>query len=162
MASTFAYGTGSAAPIAASAGSRRRIAAAALLIAGLTAAAPPPARLDVEVAGLRSPRGNLLICLTRDPTHFPDCSGDPLALKATVTASSHAAHFDNVAPGGYALSLVHDENGNGRLDTRMGIPREGIAFSNNPRLFFGPPRFSAVRFDVTGTTGETVQMKYFL
>ena len=36
-----------------------------------------------------------------------------------------------------------DQNGNGKLDTMLGIPREGIAFSHDPRLAFGPPRFAA-------------------
>lgn len=73
------------------------------------------------------------------------------------------AHIDGIAPGDYALSLIHDENGNGRLDTRLGIPREGIGFSRNPRLTFGPPGFSSVRFAIVGERARAaVKVKYFL
>lgn len=143
------------------AASTSRIAAALALATTLTAA-EAPARLDVAVTDLRSTRGNLLICLTRDPAHFPDCSGDPQARKLTVAAATHAAHFADLAPGAYALSLIHDENGNGKLDTRLGIPREGVGFSRNPRLMFGAPSFAAVRIDIAGAANETVRVKYFL
>ena len=65
--------------------------------------------------------------------------------------------------GSYAIALFHDENGNGRVDTRFGIPTEGVGFSNNPRLWFGPPSFAAARFAVTDQPrAETVKMRYFL
>ena len=55
------------------------------------------------------------------------------------------------------------ENGNGRLDTTLGIPREGVGFSRNPRLTFGPPRFSAAQFAVaTPAVDQDVRVKYFL
>ena len=129
-----------------------------------TATPSPAARLDVDVAGLRSAKGNILICLTRDPRHFPDCSGDPAARTLTIAANNvAAAHFIDVAGGDYALSLIHDENGNGKLDTRLGIPREGIGFSRNPKLMFGPPSFTSVRFAIGATAQrEPVTIKYFL
>jgi len=130
------------------------------MAASLAAAAPAPS-LEVAVDGLRSQRGNLLICLTRDRRHFPDCSGDPQARKLTVAAAAHAARFDDLPAGAYALSLIHDENGNGKLDTRLGIPREGVGFSRNPRLMFGPPGFDAVRMEIGAATSTRVRVKYF-
>lgn len=130
----------------------------------MATASPLPARLDIGIEGLRSARGDVLICLTQDPKHFPDCSGDPARRALRIAASAAAsAHIDGVVPGDYALSLIHDENGNGRLDTRLGIPREGVGFSRNPRLMFGPPKFSAVRFTVGGAkAATTVRLRYFL
>lgn len=123
----------------------------------------PAARLDVGVEALRSHKGMLLVCLTRDPAHFPDCSHDPAARTATVPAGSGALSFPGLPSGDYALALVHDENGNGRLDTFAGIPREGVGFSRNPRLLFGPPRFAAARFRIdTPGRSEDVRMRYFL
>lgn len=35
--------------------------------------------------------------------------------------------------GRYAIQVVHDENGNGKLDTNfIGMPSEGYGYSNNP------------------------------
>lgn len=128
------------------------------------AANPPAGRLDIGIDGLRSAKGDILVCLTRDPGHFPDCSGDPARRTLRIVAgAAGSAHIDGVAPGDYALSLIHDENGNGRLDTRLGIPREGVGFSRNPRLVFGPPSFASARFAIpAGGAREAVTIKYFL
>ncbi len=103
-------------------------------------------------------------CLTADPAHFPGCEDDPRARRATVSvAELGSLRFGDLPSGDYAVALFHDENGNGKLDTSLGIPREGIGFSNNPRLLFGPPRFAAASFAVTNlAVDETVRMKYFL
>lgn len=59
--------------------------------------------------------------------------------------------FENVAPGTYAVSIIHDENGNGDLDTgAFGIPTEDYGFSNNAKGMFGPPSFEDTKFEVTG------------
>lgn len=68
--------------------------------------------------------------------------------------------FDGVAPGTYALSLIHDENGNGKLDTALAIPREGFGFSRNPKIAFGPPKFAAAAFPINGSSSQSVRMKY--
>jgi uncharacterized protein (DUF2141 family) len=71
--------------------------------------------------------------------------------------------FAAVAPGDYALALLHDENGNGKLDSFAMIPKEGFGFSNNPKIRFGAPRFAETRFAVgAGTTRQTVRMRYLL
>jgi uncharacterized protein (DUF2141 family) len=117
----------------------------------------------VEVAGLRSAKGSILICLTRDATHFPDCNRDPAARRLTVAAASPVAHFPGLSSGDYAVALIHDENGNGRLDKMFGVPREGVGFSRNPRLIFGPPSFADARFPVAAQpVEEIVRLKYFL
>ncbi|PTQ13409.1 hypothetical protein CLG96_04750 [Sphingomonas oleivorans] len=135
----------------------------ALLALMLLPGASPGTQLDVGIAALRSQKGALLVCLTRDPAHFPDCKNDPAARHLTVAAASPVIRFSDLPSGDYALSLIHDENGNGRLDMFAGIPREGIGFSRNPRLLFGPPRFSAVRFHVEGgLITQDIRIRYFL
>jgi uncharacterized protein (DUF2141 family) len=104
------------------------------------------------------------LCLTRDPAHFPACNGDPAAVRRSVPAAQAASiHLRGVEPGTYALSVVHDENDNSRLDRFMGIPREGFGFSRNPRMRMGPPRFEEARFAVTGASlRQIVRMSYLL
>ena len=101
-------------------------------------------------------------CLTADRRHFPDCAADPAAHRLTVPAAApFELHFTGLAPGTYAIALFHDANGNGRLDTRFGIPVEGFGFSNNPRLRFGPPGFDAARIVVRdGASSATVNLRY--
>jgi uncharacterized protein (DUF2141 family) len=127
-------------------------------------AASPIAHLDVSVDGLRSARGTIRICVTTRPDRFPGCAEDPAARKANVPiAEAGDILFADLPSGDYAVALIHDENGNARLDTFAGVPREGVGFSRNPRLMFGPPRFSAASFTVTnGPVREAVRVKYFL
>lgn len=105
-----------------------------------------------------------MVCLTTAPDHFPDCQDDPAARKRTVRAIDAATlRFDGLPSADYAVALIHDENGNGRLDTIMAMPREGFGFSRNPAIRFGPPRFDAARFAVSGApVAEQVKVKYLL
>jgi uncharacterized protein (DUF2141 family) len=52
-------------------------------------------------------------------------------------------------PGEYALTIFHDSNANGELDTNfIGLPKEPIAMSNNAKAKFGPPKYEDAKFDV--------------
>lgn len=135
--------------------------AGAVLVAAAPAVPAPPGGATVVVAieGLRSARGRVLACLTTDARTFPDCDKDPAAHKLSVAAApGEVIEFRGVAPGRYAISLFHDENGNGRLDKLMMIPREGYGFSRDAPVRFGPPRFTAAAFEVPGgVVGESVR-----
>jgi uncharacterized protein (DUF2141 family) len=131
------------------------------LAGSVAATASVDASLDVSVSGLRNTKGNVLVCLTANAKAFPDCSKDPNALKRTVKAKSAGSiSFGEVAPGTYALSLIHDENANGKLDTSLAIPSEGFGFSRNPKIMFGPPKFKAAAFTLNGAGSQSVKMKY--
>lgn len=135
------------------------LAAAALLLP----AASPTFSLELDIQKLRSARGVLRICLTARPQSFPDCKDDAQALSRSVPASQPIVSFDGLAPGNYAAAIIHDENGNRKLDTLMGIPREGFGFTRNPAIGFGPPKFDAARFAVDGAgKPQPVRMRYLL
>jgi uncharacterized protein (DUF2141 family) len=123
--------------------------------------ATPVSGLRVEVEQLRNARGKLQYCLTADPHNFPDCVNDARAITRSVRAADAATLFDGLPRGEYALAVIHDENGNSKLDTFAGIPREGFGFSRNPKIGFGPPRFTAARFTLDQSSGEQrVRMRY--
>lgn len=129
----------------------------------LLLAAAAPAALEVELHGLRNARGLVHACITRDSKHFPDCTGDPQATRLSVPASAGLVRVPGLAPGRYALTFIHDENRNHRLDTMLGIPREGFGFSRNPVVRFGAPRFGQVDIGVgPGFTRLEVRMQYLL
>jgi uncharacterized protein (DUF2141 family) len=115
--------------------------------------------IDLMFENLRSGRGILRLCLSRNPAHYPDCSGDPQARQVNVPAGRGNFRFDGLPQGTYALTALHDENGNGKLDTFLGIPREGFAFSNNPKVGFGPPSYERVRFSI-GPTRALVRLQF--
>lgn len=147
-------------------GAMKRTYLAAILLAApvLLGAGTPTGEIRVDLANLRNAKGMLFLCLSGSPKHFPDCSSDPQAKVIRVPAKQATnLVFNGVAAGDYALSVMHDENGNAKLDTTMSIPREGFGFSRNPTVRFGPPKYSEVRFSMTGASMRLpIKMKYFL
>lgn len=138
--------------------------ATVLAVPFLIGADAAPGAVGVELSGLRNNKGAVFLCLSAQPKHFPDCKADPAARTMSVPAArATGLAFDGVPEGTYALSVMHDENGNARLDTMMSIPREGFGFSRNPVVRFGPPKFAEVRFVVPAEgTRVPVKIKYFL
>ncbi|MEM8919176.1 MAG: DUF2141 domain-containing protein [Pseudomonadota bacterium] len=122
------------------------------------------ATLDISITNLRSQKGDILVCLSNNPKYFPDCRKDDQArkLKVAATKASNISITD-VAPGTYAVALVHDENANGKMDMRLFLPREGFGFSRNPKIGMGPPKFKSAQFTVgTDDANYAVKMKYIL
>ncbi|WOE74889.1 DUF2141 domain-containing protein [Alterisphingorhabdus coralli] len=135
----------------------------ALAVTPLLGGAAPLCNLHIDIDNLRSTKGLVQLCLTADQRHFPDCDDDPNARRLTVKASSGQAVFSNLPSGDYAIAIVHDENGNSRLDKFAGIPREGIGFSRNPKFTFGPPKFRKALFTASQSANhERIRVKYYL
>ena len=134
-----------------------------VLLPLLLAAASAPPTIEVSITGLRSTKGQILVCLTTNPKAFPDCSKDKGSVRMAVKATD-AGDFLVHAPaaGTYAIAVVHDENSNNKLDTAIFLPKEGFGFSRNPAITVGPPSFKAASFAVTGDLRQSIKMKYML
>jgi len=129
----------------------------------LMLAAVQTSAVEIDLDGLRNSKGVIQACLLRDRKRFPDCKADPQAIKLTVPASSGRLMFTDLEPGEYAIALFHDENANGKLDTLLGIPREGFGFSRNPVVRFGAPRYDQVSIEIAaGFTRIRVKVQYLL
>ena len=138
---------------------------AILLPLALIGAAPAPTgEVTVALTGLRSAKGLIQACLTRDKGAFPDCRKDPDSRRLTLPASDAASiRFAALPAGRYAIALLHDENGNGRADMTLMVPREGFGFSRDAAVQFGPPKFGKAAFAV-GEAEVTmpIRMRYLL
>ena len=136
---------------------------AALLLAAQAAANAQAGGVEIDLEGLRNSRGMIRVCLTRDPAHFPDCDRDPAALTQSVSATARRIEFGSVPVGRYAIAVFHDENNNRKLDTFLGVPREGFGFSRNPTISFGAPHFDKVDIKIVpGLSRASVRMQYLL
>src|SRR5262245_43967145 len=109
-------------------------------------------RIIVDVMRLHNDTGQVLCALFATPAAFPRRTQEAVAHARSDISQGHAScEFSNIAPGRYAVSVFHDENSNGKLDTKfMGIPREGVGASNNATGHFGPPSFDAASFLFSG------------
>jgi uncharacterized protein (DUF2141 family) len=143
------------------------VAATIVVLAGLASAASA-SDLTITVENLRSGEGQTILCLfsaeSSDRAAFPDCAkGRPVRqAKAAIKDGKAVVTFNGLKDGVYAVAAIHDENGNGELDTNfLGIPTEGVGVSNNPRLL-GKPQFEEARFEIKGKTTIAVTAKYIL
>ncbi len=68
--------------------------------------------------------------------------------------------FRNVAPGDYALMVLHDEDGDSQMKLNGYMPAEGWAMINGDALR-GPPTFDLVKFTVSASGADiSVPMSY--
>ena len=128
--------------------------AAAALIA-LCSGAAAGAELTVEVQGVNPGKGTLVIAVyDREESWLRKPFA---ATKLEANAANVVAAFKDLPEGAYAVSLYHDENGNGRLDSNaMRIPVEPYAFSNNATGLFGPASFADARFGLPASGARII------
>lgn len=131
--------------------------------------APPTVPQDngtiiVELEGFRNSRGNVIVSLFGKSKGFPEDVDEALENADAAIAEQRArVVFRNIPYGEYALSVLHDENRNGRMDSNlMGIPKEGHGASNDPQRQFAPPKFEEARFLLDSEEKVlTVRLRYF-
>jgi uncharacterized protein (DUF2141 family) len=74
-------------------------------------------------------------------------------IEVPITTGSASAVFTGIPFGKYAVNAWHDENKNGKFDTRFSvIPLEGYGISNGTRGKMGPPPFDPSVFAVDNIT----------
>lgn len=119
--------------------------------------------ITIKITGLRSASGNLLVALFNAKKGFPDKPERAIDGRSIKAGNSCEIVFDNVPYGTYAISVLHDENGNRKMDKNIiGIPKEGFGTSNNPKIRRGPPTYedSQVHLDRRELALE-IDMNYF-
>jgi uncharacterized protein (DUF2141 family) len=139
-------------------------AAASLLLMSIAFAGGAANLIQVDVTGLRNDKGQVLCDLFSSPVAFPGKSEGAIAhVVSKITNNSAVCEFSGVAPGRYAVAVVHDENANGKLDRIMGVPSEGVGTSRDARGHFGPPKFEDAAFQYEGgALTMTVKIAYLL
>ena len=127
---------------------------ALMFVPAVCAQENPPAdsRIQVEITGLRNDQGKVLCSIYSSSEGFPKKAEKAIARTSSEISERRAVcQFTGLSPGTYAVSVFHDENSNGKVDTKfMGIPREGVGASNNAKGHFGPPKFEAAAFPYRG------------
>jgi uncharacterized protein (DUF2141 family) len=108
--------------------------------------------IHVDIAALRSDQGQVLCALFPPSNGFPSKIQQAIALtRSPISNRTAVCEFSGITPGRYAVSAVHDENNNGKLDINfIGIPKEGVGSSNDAKGRFGPPKFDAAAFQYAG------------
>jgi uncharacterized protein (DUF2141 family) len=122
-----------------------KVLALALAALALTTASAAAETVTITLTGVQARPGQIKASLnTREqflraaPAY--EAVAEPAADGVTLT-------FQNVAPGDYALMVMHDLNGNDRFE----YGTDGWAFSHSELPMMGPPVFDERKFTVANT-----------
>ncbi len=138
----------------------RRLAVLLVFLASSQAHAEPGV-VEVTVSNVRSDGGHVLLALCDRATFLQ------ATCRYHARASAHPGtvvlRIAGVPPGTYAAQAFQDENDNGKIDRNLiGLPEEGIGFSNDAPMRFGPPSFDEAAFGL-GPDGASIgfRLRYF-
>lgn len=101
-------------------------------------------RLTIRVVGVAHHQGQLIVNVFSKEDGFPADSQRALRSITSPILNQNVrdVEISHLPTGQYAISVLHDENANGHLDTNfLGIPKEPTGTSRNVKGHFGPPKF---------------------
>jgi len=111
--------------------------------------------VTVTVAEADNNAGKMFIALYNSETGFLN-----KRYKGTVSKIENktcTVAFKAIPEGTYAVSIFHDENDNGKMDTNFfGIPSEDYGCSNNATGLMGPPKWEDAKFELKSDKKITI------
>ncbi|MCM0042732.1 MAG: DUF2141 domain-containing protein [Algoriphagus sp.] len=115
--------------------------------------------LQVSISGASSDAGSIRILVFSKPSGFPDQVKQAVR-SISLLPKNGKANFKltDLPAGTYAIGVIHDQDNNGKLSSNaVGYPTEKFGFSNNPKVYFGPPAFEKAAF-VLGKTPVLIEI----
>jgi len=139
----------------------KSLAGAALITA--TSLSANAASLTIVAENVEKAKGNVIVAVYKGDKFLSKAPEDR-AYDGWAPAEKGPVKItiDNIEPGEYGFVIFHDANENQDLDTNfIGLPKEGIAFSNGAKINMGPPKIedAAFKVDEPGTV-QTVALDY--
>ncbi len=134
-----------------------------LLAAFMSHAPANKSELQIKVTGFKDNGGKCVIMLFKAEPGFPKEPKKAVQVfPVLIQSKSCELTIPNLDTGTWAVSVFHDSNENGEVDTNfMGIPKEGIGVSKNVIPAMRAPRFDECQFQLTEPKMELlIQIKY--
>ncbi len=116
--------------------------------------------LTVEVENLQNSKGEVQFALYNSDGSIPDEHYKNYFKmdKSRIENEKAEITFSNLPKGIYAVSILHDENKNGKIDKGFILPKEGIGFSNYPTIgLTNRPNFKKASFELN--QNKTIKVK---
>lgn len=106
--------------------------------------------LEVTVTNVENGDGKIRAVLFRGADGFPDENKKAYrSLSVNARENKTTLIFENIPYGDYAISLLHDVNENGEMDSNLfGYPQEGYGISNNKTSGLSMPKYNDARFQM--------------
>lgn len=104
--------------------------------------------IEIEIHNFESNKGQALVGLYNSEGTYLKEEFKSKIVK--ITNNKAMLSFDDLPDGFYAVTVVHDEDGNEDLTTNfLGIPTERIGSSNDAPARFGPPKWKDAMFEIS-------------
>lgn len=121
--------------------------------------------LSIKVENLHNSKGTAVFALYNKEGSIPDEKLKKYYKKEQVTIVDKKAEFifSNLPNGLYAVTILHDENNNEKIDKKfmLPLPEEGIGFSNyNDFGLNKRPNFKNASFSLNKDTTIVVKVIY--
>ncbi len=113
--------------------------------------------LDLVINNVETGEGMMMIQVMAGEAEYKGEQSPTLSIMQK--AQPPTMRFSTDLPtGDYAIRVMHDINGNDKLDSNfVGIPNEPYGFSNNAGSF-GPPKWDKAKFTVKGDVQHTIDL----
>ena len=107
-------------------------------------------KLVVMASGFKSGEGKFIVNVFASKAGYPlDSSKALQKLIGEVTHETMEIDIEAIPYGNYVVTILHDEDGNGKMTKGfLGMPKEAIGISNNPRSYFGAPDYEDAVFQL--------------
>ena len=120
--------------------------------------------VHAAIDGVSSTKGHVICGIFRSAQGFPKETQRAFKwVSQPANPNGMQCVFADIPEGTYAISVFHDENDDGVLNTNfIGAPREGYGVSNNHTYSMHPPSFEESSFvmDAQGTIEMHIRLKY--
>lgn len=116
--------------------------------------APGTGTLTIDLRGLRSDNGRVMLALFNKEAGFPkEIQSAYRRADAAIKGGKARVTLRDLPPGAYAVTVFHDENNNRKLDTSwIGRPLEGVGASRDAMGRRGPPRFAEAKLELAASS----------
>ena len=103
--------------------------------------------LVIKVLNIEENNGLIHFAIYDKPEFFPENEGKKIGFKKKITElTNDQVTITDLEESFYAVAIYHDKNSNNKFDTFLSIPQEKFGFSNDAKVFFGPPSFDEASF----------------
>ena len=106
--------------------------------------------IEVTVTNVESSEGQIRAVLFKGEEGFPEDSQKAFkSVSVPAREGKTVFTYTNIPYGEYAISLLHDKNSDGEMNSNMfGYPQEGYGVSNNTLPTFSMPKYEDAYFEL--------------
>ena len=117
--------------------------------------------IEVSISGFKGNEGRAHITLYGSEDTWLKIPKALQTLQRPIPEGVLKVKFEGLAPGDYAVSVIHDANENDELDMRwfpFPKPKEGAGASRDPKTKMGPPKWKDSKISLAAGEAKHIEI----